>query len=129
MLDHLAYTTIYVNDIDKCTTFYRDVLGLPFDYAVPGWTQFKSNGAALVLHPRLKHEKDQPSASTVHITFRVNDLDAEYRRLSAQSTRFLAPPAKVSFGKHATLLDPEGNQIDLMEWATPIQARAVSDQT
>lgn len=129
MLDHLTYTVVYVNDMGKCTTFYRDVLGIPLDYAVEGWTQFKSNGAALVLHPRSEHQKGQPSGSMVHITFRVDDLDAEYQRLTAQSVRFLAPPAKVGFGKHATLLDPEDNQIDLIEWAAEKEPRAVSDKT
>ncbi len=57
------------------------------------------------------------------------DLDAEYQRLAAQSVRFLAPPAKVAFGKHATLLDPDGNPIDLIEWQAPMEARSVSDQT
>lgn len=129
MVDHLAYTVVYVNDIEKATVFYRDVLGIPLDYAVEGWTQFKSNGAALVLHPRLEQQKSPSSGSAVHITFRVDDLDAEYRRLIAQSVRFLAPPATVGFGKHATLLDPEGNSIDLIEWAAPRQTRSVSDTT
>ncbi len=129
MLDHLAYTVVYVNDIEKCTAFYRDVLGVPLDYAVKGWTQFKSNGAALVLHLKLEHPPSRPSGNAVHITFRVDDLDTEYRRLTAQSVRFLAPPATVAFGKHATLLDPEGNPVDLIEWKAPKEARVVSDQT
>jgi predicted enzyme related to lactoylglutathione lyase len=129
MLDHLAYTIIYVDDLEKCTAFYRDVLNVPFDYAVPGWAQFKSSGAALVLHPKLAHQKSQLQNSLVHITFRVDDLDAVYRELVAKSVRFVAPPAQVSFGKHATLLDPEENQIDLIEWATPNQARVISDAT
>ena len=129
MLDDLAYTVVYVDDIDKCTAFYHDVLGIPLDYAVEGWTQFKSNGAALVLHPKLEHLKAPPSGSAVHLTFRVSDLKAEYKRLSARAVKFLAPPATTAFGKHATLLDPEGNPIDLIEWAAPQQARAVSDET
>ncbi len=129
MMEHLAYTVIYVDDMEKCAAFYRDVLGIPLDYAVEGWTQFKSSGAALVLHPKTASQKSQPPGSAVHITFRVNDLDAAYRNLSARSVRFLAPPAIVEFGKHATLLDPEDNPIDLIEWALPHQARAISDAT
>ncbi len=128
MLQDLAYTVIYVSDIDKSTVFYRDVLGIPFDYAVPGWTQFKSRGAALVLHPRLEHQSNQ-GEQKVHITFRVDDLDAVYRKLTAQSVRFLAPPATVGFGKHATLLDLDGNAIDLIEWSMPHQARVVTANT
>lgn len=129
MMEHLAYTVVYVDDMEKCATFYRDVLGIPLDYAIEGWTQFMSSGAALVLHPKTARQKSQPQGSAVHIAFRVNDLDAVYRNLLAQSVRFLAPPAIVRFGKHATLLDPEDNPIDLIEWTSPNQARAISDAT
>ena len=30
--------------------------------------------------------------------------------------KFGAPPAEADFGKHATLMDPDGNEIDLLEW-------------
>jgi predicted enzyme related to lactoylglutathione lyase len=129
MLEQLAYTIVYVDDLEKCASFYRDVLKIPFDYAVEGWTQFKSSGAALVLYPKIASQKSQPQGGAVHLTFRVNDLDAVYRDLSARSVRFLAPPAIVGFGKHATLLDPEDNPIDLIEWASPNPARAISDAT
>ncbi len=128
MLRDLAYTVIYVSDIEKSTVFYRDVLGIPLDYSVPGWTQFKSRGAALVLHPRLEHQPNS-GETHVHITFRVDDLDTTYAKLAAQSVRFLAPPATVGFGKHATLLDPDGNAIDLIEWSKPQPARAVTSET
>ncbi len=129
MLDDLAYTVVYVDDIEKCTVFYRDVLGIPLDYAVEGWTQFKSQGAALVLHPKLDHQRAQTGNSAVHVTFRVDDLDAEYERLSKHAVKFLAPPATAAFGKHTTLLDPESNPIDLIEWALPKQTPTVSDET
>src|SRR5512133_3086424 len=116
MLNDLAYTIVYVNDLTKCTTFYRDVLGLPVDYETKGWTQFKSNGAALVLHPRTD-ATPSPNGNTVHMTFRVDNLEAVHGELTRQSIKFLAPPATTSFGKHATMCDPEGNQIDLIEWA------------
>ncbi len=128
MLTDLAYIVIYVNDVDKSTSFYRDVLGIPLDYAAPGWTQFKSRGAALVLHPKLEHQSNQ-GEQKVHITFRVDDLGVVYDKLTAQSVRFLAPPATTGFGKHATLFDPDGNAIDLIEWAQPHQARVVTGAT
>ncbi|HEX7588269.1 MAG TPA: glyoxalase superfamily protein [Anaerolineae bacterium] len=129
MLEHLAYTVIYASDMEKSTVFYRDVLGIPVDFVVEGWTQFKSQGAALVLHPKLKHQSDQASGSAVHITFRLDDLQAEYERLTAQAVPFLAPPAKTAFGMHATLVDPDGNQIDLIEWATPAAKHSFSEKT
>ncbi len=129
MLTDLGYVVVYVDDLDRCAAFYRDVLGIPVDYAAPGWTQFKTRGAALVLHP--KTDPASPTGTAAHVTFRVDDLDAEYRRLSAQAVKFVAPPASAAFGKHATLLDPEGNAVDLIEWVRPGDARRapISDTT
>ncbi len=128
MLNDLAYTIVYANDVDKETAFYRDVLGMPIERAENGWTQFKSRGAALVLHPKLEQQKAEPNSAAVHITFRVDNLDATYRQLCDRSVQFLAPPAQTGFGKHVTMLDPEGNAIDLIEWAQP-EKTVVTDAT
>ncbi len=117
MLDELAYTIVYVKDIDKETAFYRDVLEMPIERVKEGWIQFKARGAALVLHPKIEPQKAEPNGAAVHITFRVDDLDATYRQLCDRQVRFMAPPAQTGFGKHATLFDPEGNAIDLIEWS------------
>lgn len=128
MLRDLAYTVIYVGDIDKSTAFYRDILAIPLDFAAPGWVQFKSRGAALVLHPKLEHQSNASDAK-VHITFRVEDLNAVYAALTSRGVQFAAPPATVGFGKHTTLFDPDGNAIDLIEWAKPNEARVVTIDT
>ena len=127
-LRDLAFTILYVDDMDRATAFYRDVIGLPLAYATRGWTQFDTNGAALVLHPKLPPQKGAPrGANLAHIAFRVDDLDAEYQRLNEKQVPFHAPPATASFGKHATLMDPEGNEIDLIEWAQPQPAHVTAE--
>jgi predicted enzyme related to lactoylglutathione lyase len=129
-LQDLAYTILYVDDMDRATRFYRDRVGLPLAFAAPGWVQFNTNGAAIVLHPRLSEQKNAAHGDqTTHIAFRVDDLDAEYRRLVQEQVEFVAPPASAGFGKHATFLDPEGNAIDLLEWKrapeTPVTSETI----
>ncbi len=114
-LRDLSFTITSVDDLERATNFYRDVLGLRVAYATPGWVQFDTHGAALVLHPRLGQQKDG-QGNTTHAAFRVDDLIAEYKRLTDRQVKFYAPPAEADFGKHATLLDPDGNEIDLVEW-------------
>lgn len=128
MLRDLAYTVIYVGDIERSILFYRDVIGIPVDYTAPGWVQFKSDGAALVLHPKLENQSIT-GEGRVHITFRVDDLGAVHSALTARGVQFAAPPSTVGFGKHATLFDPDGNAIDLIEWGQPNEARPVTDET
>ena len=129
-LHDLAYMILYVDDVERATRFYRDVVGLRIAFSAPGWVQFDTNGAALVLHPRLPTQKDASrDGQMTHLAFRVDDLDGEYRRLSSQQVQFVAPPASAGFGKHATFLDPDGNAIDLLEWKTmpaaPVTANSV----
>ncbi len=126
-LKDLAFTILYVEDLERATKFYRDTLGLTLAYATRGWVQFDTNGAALVLHPKLDHQQ-QGGAQFTHVAFRVDDLNAEYKLLNEKNVKFHAPPATASFGKHATLVDPEGNEIDLLEWA-PTRARMVTQNT
>ncbi len=127
MLQDLAYTIVYVDDVERSTAFYRDVLGIPLEYSVNGWTQFKLNGAALVLHP--KTDSSAAPGGRVRMTFRVDDIDSTFRDLSGRGVTFAAPPVTASFGKHATMLDPDGNAIDLIEWKPTPSAEVVSDTT
>ncbi len=116
-LHDLAFTILYVDDIERATQFYREVVGLPLAFSAPGWVQFNTNGAALVLHPKLPTQKQGGlDGQRTHFAFRVDDLDAEYERLKAKQVQFVAPPVSADFGEHATFLDPEGNAIDLLEW-------------
>ncbi len=126
-LRDLPFTIIYVDDLERATAFYRDVLELPLAYAAPGWVQFDTHGAALVLHPKTAAQKDGHGNLT-HATFRVGDLDAEHKRLTGQGVKFDAPPAEAGFGKHATLMDLDGNAIDLIEWKQA-PAIPVTEQT
>ncbi len=128
-LRDLAFTILYVDDIERETKFYRDILGLPLAFSAPGWVQFDTQGAALVLHPKTAAQKEvQCNGSFTHVSFRVDDLQSEYGRLVERHVDFLAPPAAADFGKHATLVDPEGNAIDLVEWrsAPPVAVTANS---
>ena len=47
----LNYAIVFVSDVKRSVSFYRDVLGLPLRFESPGWTEFATDGATLVLHP------------------------------------------------------------------------------
>jgi lactoylglutathione lyase len=119
-----VFTILYVDDMEGATVFYRDVMGLPLAFSVPGWVQFGKNGVQLVLHPKTALQKEStPGPNLAHLGFQVDDLDAEVKRLSARQVKFKTPPSGAQFGKHATCKDPEGNEIDLLEWKqVPIAA-------
>ncbi len=128
MLQDLAYMVVYVRDLDKCASFYRDVLGMPADDTTKGRVQFKSSGAGLVLMPKTGQAR-VTDGNPVHIAYHVDNLDDVYRALTTQNVKFLAQPVATEFGKQATICDPEDNVIDLIEWSLAASTPAVSNRT
>ena len=45
------YAIVFVSDMKRAVSFYREVLGLPLRFESPGWTEFATEGATLALHP------------------------------------------------------------------------------
>jgi catechol 2,3-dioxygenase-like lactoylglutathione lyase family enzyme len=122
------FVILYVSDLEAATSFYRDIMGLSLTYSSRGWVQFGASGTGLVLHPKRVEEEDSAAGSNAaHLAFVVQDLAAEYERLSERRVRFKAPPASAAFGKHATCIDLEGNEIDLLEWNPPPNEVATSN--
>ena len=42
---HVNYQIVYVSDMQRSLSFYRDVLGIPLKFESPGWTEFATEGA------------------------------------------------------------------------------------
>ncbi|MFQ5630242.1 MAG: VOC family protein [bacterium] len=40
------YAIVFVSDMKRAASFYRDVLGLPLKFESPVWTEFATDGAA-----------------------------------------------------------------------------------
>ncbi len=44
------YANVFVSDMKRAVSFYRDVVGLPLKFESPEWTEFATDGATLALH-------------------------------------------------------------------------------
>lgn len=44
------YAIVFVSDMKRAVSFYRDVMGLALRFESPGWTEFATDGATLALH-------------------------------------------------------------------------------
>jgi predicted enzyme related to lactoylglutathione lyase len=110
---HLSVKNIY-----SSIGFYRDILGLPFLFKVPDQPMafFQSGPVRLSLG-----KPESPEQSTkVLLYFSVDDIDAEYARLSRIGVDFVKEPHVVRrSGPHevwiALLRDPDGHHLGLME--------------
>ena len=110
---------ISVTDIDASVAFYRDVLGIPFLFRVPGAPMafFASGDVRLYLGV----PENEEFRSKVVLYFTVEDIDAEYERLSRQhGLAFTGRPQVVHRDGDAELWmtfsrDPDGHHIGLMQ--------------
>jgi lactoylglutathione lyase len=46
----VSYAIVFVSDMSRSVSFYRDIVGLPLRFESPGWTEFATQGATLALH-------------------------------------------------------------------------------
>lgn len=113
-----------VDDIDRATSFYRDILGLEFLFAAPpGLAFFRCGEVRLMLS---EAEGDGPGAgddarpAVTLLYYRVDDVDAAHADLAAAGVDVIREPGVVHRDEsHALLIgfyrDSEGHTFGLME--------------
>jgi catechol 2,3-dioxygenase-like lactoylglutathione lyase family enzyme len=109
---------ISVTDLSRSVAFYRDVLGIPLLFEVPGQPMafFASGDVRLYLGV----PEDPAFASRCTLYFRVDDIEAEHERLVAAGVPMLGKPHVVHRDGPtelwmAFLRDPDGHNIGLMQ--------------
>jgi catechol 2,3-dioxygenase-like lactoylglutathione lyase family enzyme len=114
----LAQVHVSVSDVDRAVEFYRDVLGVPFLFRVPGQPMafLQSGDVRLYLGTPASPE----FKTKVALYFRVDDLDAEYARLVDAGVEFLGGPHVVHRDDTqelwmAFLRDPDGHHVALTQ--------------
>ena len=131
----IVLTSVLVDDQEKALKFYTDVLGFVKKKDIPlgehRWLTVVSpqdpDGPELVLepdeHPAAKPFKRALAEDGIPFTsFAVDDVQAEFDRLSAAGVRFTQPPVAMGPVTTAVLDDTCGNLIQ-------IAAQAVASAT
>jgi catechol 2,3-dioxygenase-like lactoylglutathione lyase family enzyme len=117
----VAQIHVSVSDLDRSVEFYRDVLGVPFLFRVPGQPMafFQSGDVRLYLGvPEVPEFR-----SKVVLYFRVDDVEREYARLTGAGIEFGDQPHIVHRDDTqelwmSGLRDPDGHHLILMEERT-----------
>jgi catechol 2,3-dioxygenase-like lactoylglutathione lyase family enzyme len=116
-LGPLAQLHVSVTDLDRSVAFYRDVLGIPLLFVVPGQPMafFATGDVRLYLGV----PEDTRFTSRCVLYFRVDDITAERARLTALGVPVEAPHVVHRDGDTelwmAALRDPDGHFLLLME--------------
>ncbi len=88
-LGPIGQIAVTVHDLDKATSFYRDVLGMRFLFRVPKMAFFDCGGIRLMLGIPEGAEFDHP-ASVIY--YKVKDIQAAHETLAGCGVVFLGKP-------------------------------------
>jgi methylmalonyl-CoA/ethylmalonyl-CoA epimerase len=116
---------IPIEDFDRGVSFYRDVLGLPFQFSAPPQMAFFMCGTVRLLVGVLPAGQAAQRGSAVY--FKVHDIHGVFSTLKAQGVNFSADPHLVHRTPTSELwlaefTDPDGNLLALMSEVAPAGA-------
>ena len=116
-LARIGQIHVSVSDVDRAIAFYRDVLGVPFLFRVPGQPMafFDCDGVRLYLGT----PESEDFRSRVVLYFTVDDVDEAYEALKQRSVEFLDAPHVVARMEEvevrmAFFRDLDGNNLAVM---------------
>jgi predicted enzyme related to lactoylglutathione lyase len=126
VLGPIGQLHISVSDLDASVVFYRDVLGLPHLFTVPGQPMafFDAGGVRLYLgKPESEAFRSRPV-----VYYRVVGVEATYQAVLDRGAPSLSAPQVVHRDGDqelwmAFVSDPDGTPIGLMEERTAAPAR------
>ena len=116
MIKGLAGATIWSEDVNNLLPFYRDLLGLEASVQIPGFVVFGEPGTpvlALGTHSEVRGRNADPARHMVGLL--TDDVDADCKRLKNAGVAFVEDPTDYDRLRIATLKDPEGNFIQLLQ--------------
>lgn len=101
---------------DNLLPFYRHLLGLPVAIQIPGFVVLGDLGAPTLApgtHSQVHGRNMDPARHMVGLE--SDDLDGDWKRLTAAGVEFVEAPTAYGQLRIATLRDPEGNLIQLLQ--------------
>jgi predicted enzyme related to lactoylglutathione lyase len=120
MIKGLSGATIWSEDLNRLLPFYRDVLGLRARFETPQFVVFGAEGApalGLGTHSEVRGRNTDPARHMVGLT--SDDIQTDWKRLQAAGVKFVEEPKNYGNLWIATLVDPDGNLVQLFQ---PAQA-------
>ncbi|HLF90114.1 MAG TPA: VOC family protein, partial [Anaerolineales bacterium] len=88
-LDKIGQIHINVKDVDRATAFYKDTLGMPHLFQVPGMSFFDCGGIMLMLGIPTSEEFNHPSSI---VYYQVDNVAAAYKSLAERGVTFTEAP-------------------------------------
>ena len=114
------YVVVFVSDMNRSVSFYKNVLRILLKFETPEWTEFATEGATLAIHksddsnPNEANKKNVP-ADQCRYGLKVPDLEKFNKRMTEENVTCVQDPKEVFGAKIAQYLDPDGLVISVSE--------------
>lgn len=116
----VSYAIVFVSDMERSVSFYRDVVGLPLRFETSEWTEFATEGSTLALHASREpgsgveaERRSRPGSCRPGLT--VPDLDRLHARMIDGDAVCIEEPKEVFGVRMAQYLDPDGQVLSVSE--------------
>ena len=109
----VKYVIVFVSDMSRSVSFYRDVVGLSLKFQSDGWSEFATEGATWALHKsddsnsENKNSEMEP-AGRCRSGFQVPNLEKFHKRMVELKVPCNQEPMEVFGAKIAQYVDPDG---------------------
>ena len=122
MITELRGVSIWSEDLNNLLPFYRDVLGLAVTTETPRFVVL--GGLWLGTHSEVHGRNADPARHMIGLT--SNDLAGDWKRLKDAGVEFVEDPTDYGTVSIATLKDPEGNLVQLLQSSRDACARLLA---
>ena len=118
----LGYVVRFVDDLDACVRFYKEVLGQKLTKRTAHWAQFDGGGVTFGLYERqaMARNLDVDVAElgkppgALELAFEVHDVDTAFAGAVAKGAREYRKPENRPWGERTGyILDPDGALVEL----------------
>jgi predicted enzyme related to lactoylglutathione lyase len=124
-IEALDAVWVHIRNIKRARTFYRDVLGLKEVSASDKgqWAMYKlPGGPFLGIHRQFPGEPGRKAGTVTGLYLRVKDVEKAVRAIERRGGKITDRPFKLPWGDtHATVADPDGNEISLSTKTKPFR--------
>jgi predicted enzyme related to lactoylglutathione lyase len=116
MIKGLRGATIWSEDLRNLLPFYRDLLGFKVAGQIEGFVVLGDQASptlALGTHSAVRGRNVDPARHMIGLS--TDDVDADWKRLKSAGVEFIEDPTDYGRFRIATLKDPEGNLLQLLQ--------------
>ena len=116
MIEGVVGVVIWTEDLETLVEFYRDTLGLTPHSVRPDFVAFRWGNMRLSIGKHSKVSGPSAEPHRIMVNLGVTDIHRLHKELTAKGVHFSRAPEQEHWGGWvATLSDPDGNTLQLMQ--------------